>query len=61
MANFSLNQKNISNFQLVCNFSTSPLRRDRLWGPPSLLSNGYRGIFPWAKVDGTWNWPLNSV
>jgi hypothetical protein len=23
-----------------------PLRQDRLWGPPSLLYNGYRGSFP---------------
>jgi hypothetical protein len=25
---------------------SSPLRPDRLWGPPSLLPNGYRELFP---------------
>jgi hypothetical protein len=25
---------------------TSPCRSDRLWGPSSLLSNGYRRLFP---------------
>jgi hypothetical protein len=29
------------------NFS-SPLRPGRLWGPPSLLSNGYQELFPWG-------------
>jgi hypothetical protein len=27
------------------NFS-SPRRPDRLWGSPSFLTNGYRGLFP---------------
>jgi hypothetical protein len=25
---------------------TSPFRQDRLWSPPSFLSNGYGGLFP---------------
>jgi hypothetical protein len=27
---------------------------------PSLLSNGYQGLFPWGKADGTWSWPPTS-
>jgi hypothetical protein len=29
-------------------FIPSPPRLDRLWGPLSLLSNGYRSLFPWG-------------
>jgi hypothetical protein len=34
---------------------SSPQRPDRFWGTPSLLSNGYLGLFPRG-----WSWPLIS-
>jgi len=43
-------------------FISSPPRPDRLWGPPSLLSNRYRGSYPGDKADRVWNHsPLPSA
>jgi hypothetical protein len=36
---------------LVCHIevlSTAYEQPERLWGPPSLLFNGYQGLFPWG-------------
>jgi hypothetical protein len=30
---------------IVSRISSSPLRPDRIWGPTSLLFNGYKGIY----------------
>jgi hypothetical protein len=39
----------------------TPRRPGRLWGPPSLLFNGYRGFLPGGKAAGAWSWPLPSI
>jgi hypothetical protein len=42
-------------------FVSSPPRPDRLWGSPSLLSNGYQGLLSWGwsgrdEVKNAWNY-----
>jgi hypothetical protein len=39
---------------------SSPRLPDRLWSPPNLLSNGYRGPFSGGKAAEAWSWPLTS-
>jgi hypothetical protein len=38
-------------FPTDVSISSSPQRPDRLWGPPSLLSNGHGGPFSGGKAD----------
>jgi len=40
----------LEKMQLWWEFFSSPPCPDRLWGPPSLLSNGYQVFFPWGLV-----------
>jgi len=40
---------------------SSPPRPDRLWGPPNLLPNGYRGSSHGGEAAEAWSWPLTSI
>jgi hypothetical protein len=39
---------------------TSSYCPDRFCGQPNLLSNRYRGSYPWSKAAGAWSWLLTS-
>jgi hypothetical protein len=43
-------------FSYAILFFSSPPRPDRLWGPRSLLSSGYQGLFP-----GAWSLTFTSI
>jgi hypothetical protein len=42
-------------------FFSSRLRPERLWGPPSLLSNRHQGLFLGGKAARAWSWPVASI
>jgi hypothetical protein len=39
---------------------TFSIRPERLWGPPSLVYNGYR-VLPGGKAAGAWHWPTTHL
>jgi hypothetical protein len=45
----------------IARFVFSLQRPNRLWGSPSLLSNGRWAQFPLSKAAKAWSWPLTSV
>jgi len=40
---------------------SSPPHPERLWDPPSLLSNEHRGSFQGWRAAGAWSWSLISI
>ena len=42
-------------------FSTSPNRADRLWGPCTLFLIGYRQCLPSRTAAIVWSWPISSM
>jgi hypothetical protein len=49
-----------SEFESRCGHKFPLQRPDLLWGPPSLLSNGYWRPFPPDKAAGPWSRPLTN-
>ena len=49
----SVAYSHLNNWILLFMFRARP---DRLWGPPSLLYNGYR-VYSGGKEAGVWRWP----
>jgi hypothetical protein len=43
--NLQIHEKLLSSIPGGARFFSSPQRPDRLWGPRSFVSNGYRGFF----------------
>jgi hypothetical protein len=42
-------------------FFSTPQRPDRLWGQPSIISNGTGRTFRRGKAAEAWNWLLTSI
>jgi len=33
----------------------------RMWSPPSIISNVYKGFYPRVKAAVAWNWTFTSI